>query len=272
LCTPGPIASHSCLQVFYFLIYFLLHRTHFLCAVASESDQTHLGVGWLLGGLESFIPDLEFPMQDNTIVVCFQSHLAAGLGLPPSKFLVSILNFLKCKLVHLNLNVIATLSCFTMLYECWLMIAPHTCLFSYYYSSARYEKTVFSGIVLSLHRHRQQEYLDATFRGSQKGTSQKWFLIGMHTAPQWTNKHLLPPHIDDKQREPKMTPCMQQALVNRVAELHQAGLRACHCAEEFTLQRIHPLGRWEKLAYECSRFAGPCHEPADGKIFKLLYC
>jgi hypothetical protein len=57
-------------------------------------------------------------MVDITIVVYFQSHLVAGLDLPPSKFLVSILNFLKCELVHLNLNVITALSCFTMLCEC----------------------------------------------------------------------------------------------------------------------------------------------------------
>jgi hypothetical protein len=39
-----------------------------------------------------------------------------------------------------------------------------------------------------------------------------------------------------------------------------------HCAEEFTLRRIRPLGRQEKLAYECPRFANPSREPADGKI------
>jgi hypothetical protein len=68
-------------------------------------------------------------MVDNSTVVCFESHLATGLGLPPSKFLVSILNFLMCALVHLNPNGIATLSCFTMLCECWLGIAPDTSMF-----------------------------------------------------------------------------------------------------------------------------------------------
>jgi hypothetical protein len=62
-----------------------------------------------------------------------------------------------------------------------------------------------------------------------------------------------------------MMPCLQ-VMINRVAELHQAGLRACHCAEEFTLRRILPLGRQEKLAYECSWFANPNREPVDGKI------
>jgi hypothetical protein len=39
-----------------------------------------------------------------------------------------------------------------------------------------------------------------------------------------------------------------QALVNRMAELCQTGLRACHYAEEFILQRIQTLGHWERAA------------------------
>jgi hypothetical protein len=87
----------------------------------------------------------------------------------------------------------------------------------------------------------------------------------MHTAPQWMNKHLLLPQIDDKQREPKMTPRLQ-ALIARVDELRQSDLRACHCAKEFTLRWIHPLSHQEKLAYECPRFVDPNRQPADGKI------
>jgi hypothetical protein len=93
--------------------------------------------------------------------------------------------------------------------------------------------------------------LDATFKGSWKGASQKCFLVDVHDLPQWANKHLLPPHIDEKWGEPKMTPRLA-TLVKRVTELCQAGLWACHYAEEFTLWRIHLLSHWEKLAYECS--------------------
>jgi hypothetical protein len=56
----------------------------------------------------------------------------------------------------------------------------------------------------------------------------------MHAPPQWVNKHLLSPLIDDKQGEPEATPHLAM-LVKRVAELYDAGLRACHYAEEFTL-------------------------------------
>jgi hypothetical protein len=56
----------------------------------------------------------------------------------------------------------------------------------------------------------------------------------MHVLPQWTNKNLLPPQIDDKQGEPEITPCLV-ALAKRVTELYHTDLQACHYAEEFTL-------------------------------------
>jgi hypothetical protein len=62
------------------------------------------------------------------------------------------------------------------------------------------------------------------------------------------------------------------ALVKRVAELCKASLKACHYIKEFTLQQIHPLGRREKLAYECPRLADPSREAAVGKIFSLTFC
>jgi hypothetical protein len=85
--------------------------------------------GWLGSGLESIIPEVDIPMVGGSTIICFESHLIAGLGFPPSKFLVGTMNFLGCELVHLNLNVIATLSCFIKLCECWLGIASDTSLF-----------------------------------------------------------------------------------------------------------------------------------------------
>jgi hypothetical protein len=108
-------------------------------SMVTEADRaaSH-AAGWLLGGVVSTIFALEFPMVDNTTIVCFESHLIAGLGLPPSKFLICILNILRCELVHLNPNAIIVLSYFTMLCECWLGIAPNTSLFLYFYGLARY--------------------------------------------------------------------------------------------------------------------------------------
>jgi hypothetical protein len=99
-------------------------------SMISEADRKdYHSFGWLIGNLESTVPTVECPTVDGTTVVCFESHLIAGLGLPPSKFLVAVMGFLRCELVHLNLNTIAALSYFTMLCECSLGIALDTRLF-----------------------------------------------------------------------------------------------------------------------------------------------
>jgi hypothetical protein len=82
--------------------------------------------------------------------------------------------------------------------------------------------------------------------------------------------HLLLPLIDNKWGEPKMTPRLA-ALVKRVAELHDSGLWVCHCGEEFTLQWNRPLGRREKLAYECLWLANPSREPSVGIILNFAF-
>jgi hypothetical protein len=74
--------------------------------------------GWLTGNLVSFIPKVDVPTVEGATILCFKSQLAAGLGLPPSKFLSSIMNYLECSLVHLNTNAISALSSFIMLCEC----------------------------------------------------------------------------------------------------------------------------------------------------------
>jgi hypothetical protein len=85
------------------------------------------------------------------------------------------------------------------------------------------------------------------------------------------NRLLYPLLVDQKREELKMTPCLA-ALVKRVAELRAAGLQACHCTEEFTLRQIHPLGRRDKLAYDCPWLVDLSREPATGKMFNLHFC
>jgi hypothetical protein len=98
-------------------------------AITDANHQAYHSTGWLTGGLESLVPEIDVPTLDGSNVVCSESHLVAGLGFPPTKFLIAIMNFLGCELVHFNPNAIATLSYFTMLFECWLWIAPDTSLF-----------------------------------------------------------------------------------------------------------------------------------------------
>jgi hypothetical protein len=51
------------------------------------------------GNLISFILEVDVPTTHGSTVVCFESHLVAGLGLPTSKFPVAIIKFLGCELV-----------------------------------------------------------------------------------------------------------------------------------------------------------------------------
>jgi hypothetical protein len=210
--------------------------------VTQDDRRVYYGCGWLTGNLVSFIPELDAPTVEGSTILCFESQLAARLGLPPSKSLSSIMNYLGCSLVHLNANVVSSLSSFVMLCECWLGIPPDTNLSWYYYSPARYTKTIISGIGLSLRCKCRDEYIKATFKSCWKGAQQKWILVDMHDQPSWVNKLLFPPVIKNKRMEPLMTECLA-ALIKRVAELRQAGLEACHCIKEFYLRWIRPLDR-----------------------------
>jgi hypothetical protein len=111
------------------------------------TEKEHLAChrfGWLTGNLISMIPEVDVLTVHDSTTICFESYLIAGLGLSPSKFLSSMMNFLGWELVHFNPNAIATLSCFAMLWECWLVIAPDTSLFWYFYSPVQYTKVVYS--------------------------------------------------------------------------------------------------------------------------------
>jgi hypothetical protein len=99
-------------------------------STTTEKDiLTYHVTGWLPGLMLCSTTSSNFPTIDRTNIVCVESHLMCGLGLPPSKFLVPILNYLGCELVHLNLKAIAMLSYFSMLCECWLIISTDTSLF-----------------------------------------------------------------------------------------------------------------------------------------------
>jgi hypothetical protein len=186
--------------------------------VTEDDRRVYYDHGWLTGNLVSFIPGVDVPTVDGSTIVYFESQLAAGVGLPPSKFLSSIMNYLGCSLVHLNSTVVSALSSFVMMCDCWLGIPPDTSLFWYYYSPSQYTKTIFGEIGFSLRRNCGDEYIKATFKGCWKGAKQKWILVDMHDQPPWVNKLLFPPAIKNKRSEPPMTGCLA-ALTKRVAEL-----------------------------------------------------
>jgi hypothetical protein len=98
--------------------------------IVTETDhQAYHDLGWLSGNLISFIPEVDVPTVEGSTVLYFECQLAAGLGLPPRKFLSSLMSYLGCSLVHLNANAVSALSSFVMLCECWLGIPPDTSLF-----------------------------------------------------------------------------------------------------------------------------------------------
>jgi hypothetical protein len=108
------------------------------------------------------------------------------------------------------------------------------------------------------------------FKGCWKHSQKKWFLVDMHVQPSWENKLMFPPIIKAQRTEPPMNAWLA-ALVKRVAELRMAGLKACHCIEEFHLRRIRLLDRRDKCAYDCPRMADSSREPADGGLPTLSF-
>jgi hypothetical protein len=141
--------------------------------IITEADrQAYHDLDWLSVNLVSFIPEVDVPTVEGYTVLCFECQLAAGLGLPLSKFLSSVMSYLGCSPVHLNANAVSALSSFAMLCKCWLGIPPDTSLFWYHYSPARYSKTIFGGIDLSLRHKCRDEYIKAIFKSCWKGAQQ----------------------------------------------------------------------------------------------------
>jgi hypothetical protein len=51
----------------------------------ADRDAYHVA-SWLAGGVISSISEFEFPMVDKTTIVCFESHLIAGLAFIQASF------------------------------------------------------------------------------------------------------------------------------------------------------------------------------------------
>jgi hypothetical protein len=97
-------------------------------SITDGERQAYHERGWLTGNVISSVPEVDVPTAEGSTVICFESHLVAGLGLLPNKFLVTIMGYLNYELFHFNPNPISALSTFVMLCECWLGIMPNTSL------------------------------------------------------------------------------------------------------------------------------------------------
>jgi hypothetical protein len=131
-------------------------------SVTDDEHQAYHECGWLTANVICSIPKVDIPTVEGSTIVCFESHLVAGLRLSPSKFLETIMGYLNSELFHFNPNAISALSTFVILYECLLGITPDISLFWYYYSPARYSKVVYGRIGLSLRCHRRDENILAS--------------------------------------------------------------------------------------------------------------
>jgi hypothetical protein len=87
-------------------------------SVSEEELQAYHHRGWLTGNVLSSIPEVDVPTVHGSSIICLESHKLVELGLPPSKFLAAIMNYLGYSLVHFNVNAIAALSSFVMQCEC----------------------------------------------------------------------------------------------------------------------------------------------------------
>jgi hypothetical protein len=85
-------------------------------SITDNEHQAYHEHGWLTGNVISSIPEVDIPTVEGSTIVCFELHLVAGLGLPPSKFLVTIMGYLNNELFHFNPNTISALRTFVMLY------------------------------------------------------------------------------------------------------------------------------------------------------------
>jgi hypothetical protein len=70
--------------------------------VTEEERLAYHSSSWLTSNLISMILEVDVPTFHDFTTICFESYLIAGLGLSPSKFLSSIMNFIGCELVHFN--------------------------------------------------------------------------------------------------------------------------------------------------------------------------
>jgi hypothetical protein len=79
-------------------------------SIIDDERQAYHEHDWLTDNIISFVPKVDAPTIEGSTIVYFELHLVAGLGHPPSKFLVTIISYLNCELFHFNPNAISALS------------------------------------------------------------------------------------------------------------------------------------------------------------------
>jgi hypothetical protein len=63
-------------------------------SVTDKECQAYNDRGWLPSNVIFSIPEVDIPTVEGSTIVCVEPHLVAGLWLPPSKFLLTIMGYL----------------------------------------------------------------------------------------------------------------------------------------------------------------------------------
>jgi hypothetical protein len=79
-------------------------------SITGGEHQTYHECHWLTGKVISSVLEVNVSTVEGSTAICFESHLIAGKGLSPSKFLVTIMGYLNYELFHFNPNTISVLS------------------------------------------------------------------------------------------------------------------------------------------------------------------
>jgi hypothetical protein len=188
--------------------------------------------------------DPAFPAPVEGYVVSFVTFYERGFGMPPHRFLCSLLRYYGLELHHLTPLGVLHIATFMTLCEAYLVINPELDLWKYFFrvwcqQDLEAELTISGGTVIHVKvGHELDHYLEIHMPRSMKGWRKKWFYLrndGFAPLPAFTGGHPVPlPSWGDgvaKKDLGKLLP-----LRKNLQQLWQDGLTGMHLLWTF----IHP--------------------------------
>jgi hypothetical protein len=127
--------------------------------------------------------DPAFPAPTERYVVSFVVFYEWGFGMPPYRFLHSLLRYYGLELHHQTLLGVLHIVAIMTLCEAYLRIDPDLDLWKYFFcvwrsQDPKVELMIFGGTVIHVKaRHRGDPYLEIPMPRSIKGWQKKWFYL-----------------------------------------------------------------------------------------------
>ena len=127
--------------------------------------------------------------------------------LPPSEFLLLILNFYGLSLLHLNPNSIAFLSIFAHLCEAYILVVPVLDLFRFFYELQWMQANRVSGCYgFRLHGGMKAKYIPLQCHSSHSQWRSRWFYLKLKELdPVLAMPEVQPERSGDWTSKPPMT-------------------------------------------------------------------